>query len=143
MCASVLRLGCLSFFNSMRSKRFQRREEEMGWCSDLYWRLPPLKYKIKSFPSGLRIININNNNNRLVAHSFAVLKLNYRVIVNFNFNFTSRFFLQVLRFFSFNTQQLCNAFELDTMEYATRHLNFPYTHEPLGECVYEENRSDM
>ena len=28
------------------------------------------------------------------------------------------------------------------MEYATRHLYFPYTHEPLGECVYEENTSD-
>ena len=28
------------------------------------------------------------------------------------------------------------------MEYATRHLYFPYTHEPLGECVYDENRSD-
>ena len=25
------------------------------------------------------------------------------------------------------------------MEYATRHLYFPYTHEPLGECVCEEN----
>ena len=23
-----------------------------------------------------------------------------------------------------------------------RHLYFPYTHEPLGECVYEENTSD-
>ena len=31
------------------------------------------------------------------------------------------------------------------MEYATRHLYFPYTHEPLlvGECVYQENTSDM
>ena len=28
------------------------------------------------------------------------------------------------------------------MEYATRHLYFPYTHEPLGECVYKENTSD-
>ena len=28
------------------------------------------------------------------------------------------------------------------MEYATSHLYFPYTHEPLGECVYEENTSD-
>ena len=28
------------------------------------------------------------------------------------------------------------------MEYATRHSYFPYTHEPLGECVYEENTSD-
>ena len=28
------------------------------------------------------------------------------------------------------------------MEYATRLLYFPYTHEPLGECVYEENTSD-
>ena len=28
------------------------------------------------------------------------------------------------------------------MEYATRHLYFPYTREPLGECVYEENSSD-
>ena len=27
------------------------------------------------------------------------------------------------------------------MEYATRHLYLPYTHEPLGECVYEENTS--
>ena len=37
---------------------------------------------------------------------------------------------------------LCNAFEWDTVEYATRHLYFPYTHETLGECVYEENTSD-
>ena len=44
---------------------------------------------------------------------------------------------------SFRTYQLCNAFELDTVEYATRHLYFPYTHEPLGECVYEENTSGM
>ena len=28
------------------------------------------------------------------------------------------------------------------MEYATHHLYFPYTHEPLGEFVYEENTSD-
>ena len=29
------------------------------------------------------------------------------------------------------------------MEYAaTRHLYFPYTHEPLGKCVYEEITSD-
>ena len=28
------------------------------------------------------------------------------------------------------------------MEYATRHLYFLYTHEPLGECVYKENTSD-
>ena len=28
------------------------------------------------------------------------------------------------------------------MEYATRHSYFPYTHKPLGECVYEENTSD-
>ena len=27
------------------------------------------------------------------------------------------------------------------MEYATRHLYFPYTHEPSGECVSEENTS--
>ena len=33
----------------------------------------------------------------------------------------------------------------DTVEYATRHLYFPYTHEPLGECVYMygENTSDI
>ena len=42
----------------------------------------------------------------------------------------------------YNTYQLCNAFEWDIVEYATRHLYFPYTHEPLGECVYEENTSD-
>ena len=30
---------------------------------------------------------------------------------------------------------LCNAFEWDTVEYATRHLYFPYTYELLGECV--------
>ena len=41
----------------------------------------------------------------------------------------------------YNTYWLCNAFEWDTVEYATRHLYFPYTHEPLGECVYEENTS--
>ena len=29
------------------------------------------------------------------------------------------------------------------MEYATRHLYFPYTHEPLGESAYEENTSGM
>ena len=29
-----------------------------------------------------------------------------------------------------------------TVEYATRHFYFPYTHEHLGECVYEENTSD-
>ena len=29
------------------------------------------------------------------------------------------------------------------MEYATRHLYFPYTHKPLGECVDEENTSDL
>ena len=28
------------------------------------------------------------------------------------------------------------------MEYATRHLYFPYIHKHLGECVYEENTSD-
>ena len=28
------------------------------------------------------------------------------------------------------------------LKYATRHLYFPYTHEPLGESVYEENTSD-
>ena len=28
------------------------------------------------------------------------------------------------------------------MEYATRHLYFPYTDEPLVQCVYEENTSD-
>ena len=28
------------------------------------------------------------------------------------------------------------------MEYATRHLYFPFTLEPLGKCVYEENTSD-
>ena len=28
------------------------------------------------------------------------------------------------------------------MEYATRHLYFLYTHEPLGEFVYEESTSD-
>ena len=37
-----------------------------------------------------------------------------------------------------NIYQLCNAFEWDTVEYATRHLYFPYTHEPL----YEENTND-
>ena len=37
-----------------------------------------------------------------------------------------------------NIYQLCNAFDWDTVEYATRHLYFPYTHEPLGECVHEE-----
>ena len=34
------------------------------------------------------------------------------------------------------------ASELDIVEYATRHLCFPYTHKPLGECLYEENTSD-
>ena len=29
------------------------------------------------------------------------------------------------------------------MEYATCHLYFPYTHKPLGKCVYEENTSDI
>ena len=29
-----------------------------------------------------------------------------------------------------------------TVEYATHHLYFRYTHEPLGEYVYEENTSD-
>ena len=33
-------------------------------------------------------------------------------------------------------------FLVDTVEHATRHLYFPYTHEPLGSCVYEENTSD-
>ena len=28
------------------------------------------------------------------------------------------------------------------MECAARHLYFPYTHEPLGKCVYDENTSD-
>ena len=30
----------------------------------------------------------------------------------------------------------------NNVEYATRHLYFPYTHEHLGECVYEENTSN-
>ena len=51
--------------------------------------------------------------------------------------------VQVIENVSFsNTYWLCNSFEWDTMEYATRHLYFPYTEEPLGECVYEENTSD-
>ena len=29
------------------------------------------------------------------------------------------------------------------MEYATHHLYFSYTHEPLDECVYEENTSGI
>ena len=29
------------------------------------------------------------------------------------------------------TSMQCNAFDWDTVEYATRHLYFPYTHEPL------------
>ena len=28
------------------------------------------------------------------------------------------------------------------MEYAMHHLHSPYTHDRLGECVYEENTSD-
>ena len=34
-----------------------------------------------------------------------------------------------------HTYQLCNASDWDTVKYATRHLYFPYTHEPLAECV--------
>ena len=29
----------------------------------------------------------------------------------------------------------------DTVEYAMRHLYFPYTHEPSGECVYRPGRT--
>ena len=36
---------------------------------------------------------------------------------------------------------ICNAFEWDTVKYAVCHLYFPYTHEPFGVCVYEENTS--
>ena len=42
----------------------------------------------------------------------------------------------------YNTYQLYNAFWWDTVEYAMRHLYFPYIHKPLGKCVYEENTSD-
>ena len=31
---------------------------------------------------------------------------------------------------------------LKNVKYATRLLYFPYTHKPLGECVYEENTMD-
>ena len=34
-----------------------------------------------------------------------------------------------------------HAFEWDTVEYATRHMYFPYTHEPLG--VFEELKRFM
>ena len=33
-------------------------------------------------------------------------------------------------------------FEWYTVEYPTSHCIFWYTHEPLGECVYQENTSD-
>ena len=39
-------------------------------------------------------------------------------------------------------QQLCNAFEWDTVEYATCNMYFPHTNKPLGEYVFEENTSD-
>ena len=40
--------------------------------------------------------------------------------------------LEVIKFTVYIHTSICNAFEWDNVEYATRHLYFPYTHESLS-----------
>ena len=65
------------------------------------------------------------------------------LLLEFVYDFWSEVrYCRIYSLYSLDIYWLCNALEWDTVEYATRHLYFPCTHEPLGSCVYKENTSD-